>query len=178
MKTELTQSLVLKLSSEYDATELSSLEKKIFNQLSPQIAEQGFVSKDQFLEICSWKTTRTHSLVRENSGEDIIEISSQAFSCSHHLRIKYLTLLKGVAVPTASAILAVWSPSEFTVYDFRVLSAIGKLEHELLAASPLEVSKMGYLTYLKLACEISEQIKVSLRDLDKCLWMFDKYYNK
>ena len=177
MKTALTQSLVLELVAEYNSKELTTLESYLFEKLSPKIAEQGFINQEQFLKICEWKTTRTKTLTRQNLEEDIIEISTQAFSCSNHLRVKFLTLLQGVAVPTASAILSVWSPSSFTVYDFRVLSAIGKLEHKLLTFTPHEAEKINYLPYLNLAKAISDDLGVSLRDLDKCFWIFDKYFS-
>ena len=175
---ELTSLLVEQLALDYNNSEMGVIEEALFAITSPEVAARGFLNYDEFLKICEWKTVRTKSLVRKNSQEIVNEISKIAFSCSETLRVKILTILQGVAIPTASAILTIWNSNLFTVYDYRVLSALEKLEHTVLTKATITGCHLDYYNYLDVARFIASDLKVSLRDLDKCLWMFDKYENR
>lgn len=175
---QLTSNLVEQLALEYNNSEMGEIEQGLFSITSPEVAARGFLNYDEFLNICEWKTVRTKSLVRKNSQEIVNEISKIAFSCSETLRVKILTILQGVAIPTASAILTIWNSNLFTVYDYRVLSALEKLEHTVLTKTIITGCHLDYYNYLDVARFLASDLKVSLRDLDKCLWMFDKYENR
>ena len=175
-KTQLSAQLVEKLSAQYDSSEMSETERTLLSVTSPNIAGRGFLLYEEFLKICEWKSVRTKPLVRLNSEAAVLELSKIAFSCSEPLRIQILTILKGVSVPTASAILTIWRPDQFTVYDFRVLSALNKLKHPILDKEAVSGAQDSYYQYLDTAKLLAHDLNVSLRNLDKCLWMFDKYY--
>lgn len=171
---DLNLSLVNEMTLFYELHEETTLEKRLFSEVSKVIYERGFMNPHEFFEICEWKSTRTKSLVRRNSSERIAEVSRIAFSCSDDLRASVLCLLDGVRIPTASAILSVWNPSKYTVFDVRVCDALPALRHRLLTEDSVRVSTQSYLEYLKLARALAIDLEISLRDLDKTLWTWDK----
>ena len=90
------------------------------------------------------------------------------------MRVPLLCILNGVRVPTASAILTVWQPNEYTIYDVRVCDAMLSLSHKLLTDQVVEDARKSYSKYLDVARKMAIELQVSLRDLDKTLWTWDK----
>lgn len=78
--------------------------------------------------------------------------------------IEALLTLKGVGVPTASAILANIYPDRFTVIDQRALRALGVDNQEVAF----------YLLYNAECCRMAEKYRVSKRSLDRALWVSGK----
>jgi hypothetical protein len=171
---KLSSKLVQKLASDYDSTELSDLEIRLFQEVSPTVRERGHLVRDEFFDICYWKSERPKYLVRTNSDSDIQEISKIAFAVSERFRSGILSLLHGVLVPTASAILTVWNQDAHTVYDRRVRDALLTLEHPRLDPASIKAARSSYHEYLLLVRTISTDLKVSLRELDKAFWIWDK----
>jgi hypothetical protein len=74
--------------------------------------------------------------------------------------VNALLQLKGIRVPTASAILAHLYPERFTVIDVRALNA--------LSISNFELAFYNY--YNEYCIKFAKEHNVSLRDLDRSLW--------
>jgi thermostable 8-oxoguanine DNA glycosylase len=173
-KQRLDQDLIRQMTSTYNEAEESALERFIFTELSEKVRWNGQVDPEDFFKICEWKSTRTKTLVRTNPREHIQEVTRLAFSSRESLRVPLLCILNGVRIPTASAILTVWHPDEYTVYDVRVCDAMLSLSHHLLTDEVVEVARKSYSKYLEVARQIAIEFDVSLRDLDKTLWTWDK----
>ena len=56
----------------------------------------------------------------------------------------------------------------------RVCDAMLSLSHHLLTDEVVEVARKSYSKYLEVARQIAIEFDVSLRDLDKTLWTWDK----
>jgi|LakMenEpi03Aug12_release.lakeMendotaPanAssembly.Ray.scaffolds.fasta_scaffold265680_1 hypothetical protein len=173
-KRKLDLALVGKMTELYNETEETSLERSIFSELSTKVRLSGELEPEDFFKICEWKSTRTKTLVRTNPHEHIRDVTRLAFSSRESLRVPLLCILNGVRVPTASAILTVWQPNEYTVYDVRVCDAMLSLSHKLLTEKVVEDARKSYSKYLDVARKIAIELQVSLRDLDKTLWTWDK----
>jgi len=171
---ELNLALVHKMTAHYNDTEETALERAIFSELSNKVRISGELEPEDFFRICEWKSTRTKTLVRTNRHEHIRDITRLAFSSRESLRVPLLCILNGVRVPTASAILTVWQPNEYTVYDVRVCDAMLSLSHKLLTDQVVEDARKSYSKYLDVARKMANDLRVSLRDLDKTLWTWDK----
>lgn len=173
-KRELDLALVHEMTAHYNDTEETALERAIFSELSNKVRFSGELEPEDFFTICEWKSTRTKTLVRTNPHEHIRDITRLAFSSRESLRVPLLCILNGVRVPTASAILTVWQPNEYTVYDVRVCDAMLSLSHKLLTDQVVEDARKSYSKYLDVARKMATELRVSLRDLDKTLWTWDK----
>ena len=78
----------------------------------------------------------------------------------------------------ASALLTVWAPSRHTVIDFRAVEALHRLETLGALRQKLPIARVNglpeYLLYLVACRSIAGNYKISLRDLDRALWMWSK----
>ena len=173
-KQALDLALINRMTSIYNETEESNLERFLFGELSEKMKLNNELEPDDFFRICEWKSTRTKTLVRTNPREHIQDVTRLAFSSRESLRVPLLCILNGVRIPTASAILTVWRPTEYTIYDVRIRDAILSVSHHLLTDEAVEAARNSYSTYLDVARKIANELDVSLRDLDKALWTWDK----
>src|SRR5262245_59628272 len=89
-------------------------------RIVPSAKQRGFLTKDEFLTACTWKTPRSQSRCRSNSEDFIREVTQCALGTAEgRLRIEVLTLLNGVSWPTASVILHFFHSDPYPILDFR-----------------------------------------------------------
>ena len=111
------------LSYGYDKPELENI---ITDILVPDVKEKGFLSKEQFLKVCLWKTERSKSRCEKNDEQLIKDITTIALNHpNERLRIESLTLLDGVLWPTASVFLHFFHKDKDPILDFRALWSLG-----------------------------------------------------
>ena len=83
---------------------------------------QGFVSYDDFLKMCRWKTPRNQPHCKKNTAEEVEETTGIAMSASNErVRIGVLRCLEGVDWPTASVLLHLAHSDPYPVLDVRAL---------------------------------------------------------
>lgn len=86
------------------------------------------VSKDEFVRMCRWKSPRPVRHYARNSEDKIKRVFVSVLSTrSERRRLELLTSLRGVSVPTASAILTMIDPKRYGVIDIRVWQLLFKL---------------------------------------------------
>ena len=107
--------------------ELFDIEKQLFK--NGEIWKQkGYLEKSEFLQICLWKSRRPKKFYEQNSEKEIIKITNQTFQeTSEIIKIELLTKLKGVSIPTASAILSVTDPKNYPIIDIRCVETLQDL---------------------------------------------------
>jgi hypothetical protein len=90
--------------------------------IAPRVKETGYLRRDDFLAICRWKSPRP-TRYYEYNREDFIEATTRiAFSTSNEqLRVQVLTLLRGVKLRVASAILHVAHKDRYPILVRRAL---------------------------------------------------------
>src|SRR6187402_888569 len=88
----------------------------------PAYEWRGYLTKEEFLIICAWKSPRSARRCESNEGEFVQTISqvSRTSDCEQ-LRIQIWTLLTGVKWPTASVFLHFAFPDQYPVLGFRAL---------------------------------------------------------
>lgn len=80
----------------------------------------GF-SRAEFLDMCRWKSPRAIRHCERNSAAAVRRVSRAVLTTrSERRRMELLTGLRGVSVPTASAILTLVDPQRYGVLDIRV----------------------------------------------------------
>jgi hypothetical protein len=86
-----------------------------------QTRRRGWLTKDELVDICYWKSPRVIRHIKSNRTDTIKRLTQIAFhSRSEQTKIVELTKLKGVSVPMASAILMLTNPKRYGVIDIRV----------------------------------------------------------
>jgi len=129
---------------------------------------RGHYTRDELIEVCGWKTPRSRPLVAANTGRRVVEVTQRAFAAvDERTRMKALVELRGVGVPTASALLHFAYPDESPIIDVRALESLG-VERK---ASPGVGLWLAYATSCR---ELAAAHRVSIRTLDKALWQYSK----
>ena len=129
------------------------LEKQIF-QLGKEIKKRGWLEKTEFLTICLWKSRRPKKLYYLNSDKDIISKSKMVFDEKNELnKIKILTDLKGVRIPTASAILSVVNPEIYPIIDIRCVQSL----RDLGIINWKTITEKNWIEYLSIIRSLSKE---------------------
>jgi len=152
---------------------LTDLEKKIEAEIAPRIRARGYYTREDFLDLCYWKTPRTKKLVYSNTVETIQELTRLALSKpQERLRIEILTHLQGVGWPTASVLLHFGYDNLYPILDFRALWSLG------LEKPPSQYGFDFWMDYTHYCRLLAAEINVSMRMLDRALWEYSKQNQK
>jgi hypothetical protein len=80
-----------------------SNEPEIEKRIAPLARARGYLTRDEFLAICRWKTPQSKHLCGRNRQSFVREVTRVALSTSNEeFKIRILLLLEGVGWPTAS----------------------------------------------------------------------------
>jgi hypothetical protein len=139
-----------------------------FNDVGVAVRERGYYTREEFIEVCAWKTVRSRPKVSRNTEAAVVEATGLAVSTdSEAARMAVLLELDGVGVPTASTLLYCVFPDRYPILDVRALESLGVKPR---SQYPLSF----WLGYLDACRELAQRAGVSLRTLDKALWQHSK----
>ncbi|MGB7547303.1 MAG: hypothetical protein WBM14_06115 [Terracidiphilus sp.] len=175
MKLRFPLSDVTRYAREYEAgpgQRERELTEKVTREVMPAYRARGFLTRDEFLTVCKWKTPRTEPRCRTNHKDTIKDISQLVLSTqSEALRIQAWTLLIGVKWPTASVFLHFTFEDRYPILDFRALWSLG-------IENPEPYTLQRWETYVRTCRMLAADAGVSMRVLDQSLWMFSKLHQK
>jgi hypothetical protein len=141
-----------------------------------------FLTREEFEWILHWKLRTQYARgehLRVNITDDLIKTVTQtAFAISNpnkelelKLRVPILTSLPGVAVPIASAILALVEPDSYAVLDFRGWN-------QVFPDQPKNLTISGYQRYMKVVMKFAQQLGWPTQEVDLAIWEFDRRASK
>ncbi len=149
------------------------LEKGIFNAINKIGSPPSYITKDILMKIADWKAARVKGRVEKNDEQYVRDVTQISLSSKNEkLKLEVLTILNGVGIRMASTILFFCYPKRYTVMDYRAwnsLKAFGKIEGNIDDNDVFE----GWLRYNEECRKIADKCNVSLRTLDKALWMYN-----
>jgi hypothetical protein len=129
---------------------------------------RGHYTREEFIEVCRWKTARSASRVAANTQKAVADATGRAFASSDEAqRMTALLELNGVGVPTASALLFFAFPDDYPILDVRALESLG-------VQSRSQYSVSFWLAYLEACRNLASRHGVHIRALDKALWQYSK----
>lgn len=152
----------------------SEQERRLFEEIGPEVRRRGFFTKDELLAVGEWKSSRARGRLRSNSPA-LVERLTGACIAAPDERITVLTALDGVGLPMASAVLAVWRPDSYTVYDVR---AVETLRRAGVFAGVRKYPAFGL--YLHACRDLIDRLTLGddhlphLRSLDRALWKYSQ----
>ncbi|TXG99902.1 MAG: hypothetical protein E6R08_00275 [Nevskiaceae bacterium] len=125
---------------------------------------RGHYTKDEFLAVCRWKSPRSSPLCQSNTAAKVRAVTRKAFAAGcEQTRMEALITLNGVAVPSASALLAVWDPTRFGVIDVRAW----RLLHDAKAVTQNRLGQglsiSNWKQYLKLIQDMARDVGTTPR---------------
>jgi hypothetical protein len=129
---------------------------------------RGYYTREEFVEVCGWKTVRSRSKVASNSEAAIVDATGRALLTSDEAkRMQALLELEGVGVPTGSVLLYFAFPDDYPILDVRALQSLGVKPRTQYPVS-------FWLAYLGACRDLAHRYGVQLRTLDKALWQHSK----
>ena len=82
---------------------------------------RGYLTRSELIAACRWKSPRSIRHVESNTHHRIRAATTAALAASDEAsKVDALVRLRGVSIPTASAILTLLSPRRYGVIDIRV----------------------------------------------------------
>lgn len=169
--------------------EYSTIEELIKNNLSTKesadtsklikdlnhIKNRGYFTKEEFIKMGMWKSPRPKQKYLKNSEKEIIEISKKVLSTKFEKRrIDLLTKLRGVKIPTASAILTLIDPKNYGVIDIRVWQVLYLYGSVKDKPSGTNFDFNNWYNYLMKLRYYAKKFKVSARDIERTLFLYHK----
>ena len=137
-------------------------------EIASGVRQRGFLTEEEFLAVCQWKSPRSQPRCRTNSPSFIQEVTQGALcTAEERLRIEVLTLLDGVSWPTASVILHFFHSDAYPILDVRALES-------LAVRAPFQYNFTFWREYVHCCRRLSKRYKVSMRTLDRALWQYSK----
>jgi len=154
------------------------LETYLFDAVSPRFAADHTLTAFDFFCIIIWKANRSKTkvvkrLLAHASSSDLdlavkALVAAIAAVPTPKEKLQVLVANWGFLLPTASAILTVLYPDDFTVYDVRVCDMLGDF-HRLANKTNYENIWAGYTQYIAVVRK-KAPAEFSLRDKDRWLW--------
>jgi len=147
------------------------------NEKLKKLREPFYLNKQEFKKILLWKLRTQHERQRKyreiNTDAIIQKITRTAFEIDHpnwryktELKLNILTVLRGVGIPVASAILALCNPKKYAVIDFRAF-------RQLSGKTKRAFSNRDYIEYLKKIRDIAKKYEVTPQQVDHAIWQYD-----
>lgn len=132
----------------------------------------------EFEEILRWKLGQQIGRQRErrtaNTDKIIRAITGLALTITHpdkeyelELRVNILCALRGVAIPVASAVLALAFPEEYAVIDFRVW-------RQCFGADKGIFSIGDYKKYMREIRRLASELSWPVQEVEHAIWEYDR----
>ncbi len=146
--------------------DLYNIEDYLFKIIGPRIKKRGFIKFDEFYQICMWKSARQKQNYLRNKST-IENVSRKAFSEKDEIsKIKRLCELKGVGIPTASALLSIVFPDRYPVIDIRCIQMLNKIGIKIRGS----ISVKRWAEYLDIMRSLALENKLTPRQIDQILF--------
>lgn len=160
-----------------DYKQFYDLESYLFNTVHYRFTKEGCLTAFDFFCIVIWKANRAKSKIAKKllaHGHKTLDVAVKELTRGIARqekpkdRLMYLLENWDFRLPMATAILTIFYPQEFTVYDVRVCDTIGNF-NDLGQINKFEKIWLRYQEFKNVVLKIKPQ-NLSLRDKDRYLW--------
>lgn len=136
---------------------------------------RGYFTKEEFLKVCRWKSSMRMDLCRLNSAASVIACTKAALAATDSKQqITVLLRLDGVAVPRASALLAVSNPKAFGVIDVRAWQCLHSAGLVDSNSAGKNLSPTNWATYVEVLKKLAEENATTPRLVELALYKCHK----
>lgn len=132
---------------------------------------RGYLTASELQAACRWKSPRSIHHVRSNTPKRIRAATAAAL-CSRNedVRLQALLRLRGVSVPTASAVLMLTNPRRYGVIDIRVWQLLHVRGVVTRNATGVGLSPGNWREFLGVIRPIARRLRVTARDVERTLF--------
>jgi hypothetical protein len=141
---------------------------RFLREVRPAVRSRGYLTVDEFRELCYWKTPRSQSRCRQNTADDIRVLTQAALATRDEaLKMDLLRRLRGVEWPTASTLLHFCDARPYPILDYRALWSLGY-------ARPPHYTMPFWLSYVACVRDLARRSGHPMRMVDLALWQYSK----
>ena len=173
MKIRLKKDEIVRYSNQYVGSnnDIVDRDDALANQLRAAV-NRGHLTRADLVAVATWKWRggRTRQLALGNTEDEVREISAVSFLArTERLKIGALLALQGVQWPMASVILHFAFPDRYPILDIRAMNTVG-------GSTIYTFDK--WMQYVELCRDATQRFGVTMRNLDRALWQYDKEHGK
>ena len=137
-----------------------------------KILRQGYLTKYKLYTVARWILydfgKDAAEPTRNNPDDHIMITTRQAFASRDDWeKLIYLTELKGIGQPVASAILHLYDEKQYPILSHHPLWSVG-LERQQRSEHPF------WPEYIAFCRDIADRNQIEMRELDRALWRYSK----
>ena len=137
-----------------------------FQAIDQRLQGKKALTKNDLRAFIAWKSPRTKSKVEANDDATVLQVSRIAIAMPEpYLAVHTLTVLAGVGISVASAIMAFVNPDVHAVMDRHTVRALG--EKNLYLGTWTVRDYEEYRSFL-----LKHEYKMSLRELEQGLFVY------
>ena len=139
------------------------------------LPDTKYLDREHFLLLGGWKLPRQMPNYLRNSGEVVRSATRKAFM-EPELGKKLEHLIKplhGVGPAVAATILHFLHPNEIAIFDYHARAVLAKAGQWNRGSD--DDSLDAWLEYNEVMVRLANQMDVSIRELDKAMWAYDKW---
>jgi endonuclease III len=156
-------------------------EGRVFPEIANKVSAGGALTKQDVLLILKWKLGRIKDSNLQTVSDENLEMINQAVKGARTTgggvnALKALDMIPGIGLATATAVLTVCYPAEFTIIDWRVLEMLDLFpsrmpENKRNEHNTEHWTAEDYIAeYLPRVTEQAHGWGCGLRDADRALW--------
>jgi hypothetical protein len=165
---QITRENLIKWSRKYDDRYRGTNDERTELRLKRILEAQRYLEKHDFIDLCMWKSPRPKKHYESNNADFVKEITQFSLFTENEInRIMILIELRGVSWPVASVILHFAFPDKYPILGFRAIWSLGW-------EKPGIYSFNFWQKYCHKISQISIEINLSIRTVDKALWEYSK----
>jgi hypothetical protein len=136
--------------------------------------EPKHLDKGHFVRLARWAAPRQLEAYQSNSPPFVGQATRLAYQAlDPRLKVHILSGMQGVSVTVAAAILHFFHPRLFPVFDARSRTTLKKTGNWPRRVDDASVE--AWEDYVSVMRRLSRRYRVSLRDLDKALYAYDRW---
>ena len=136
-------------------------------------------SRAEFIKMCRWKSPRATRHYERNTPAAIRRTSREVLRTrSERLRLELLTGLKGVSVPTASAILTLIDPRRYGVIDIRAWQLLFRIGSVRRRPGGIGFRFADWDQYLSILRDQARALRVDVRRVELTLFEYHRKTQK
>lgn len=139
------------------------------------IKREKVLTKPELVTICRWKSSRGIHHIVANHGLTVRSLTGKALTTrNEQKRLAYLTTLRGVSVPMASAILTLIDPKRYGVIDIRVWQLLFAINSVRKNPKGIGFTFKQWYHYL---CKLrfhAKELGVSVRAVERTLFHYHR----
>jgi hypothetical protein len=136
------------------------------------VRQRGVFSRREFLTMCRWKSPRSGPQCATNTAAVVRRVAREVLAArSEQRRMELLLGLRGVGVPTASAILTLVDPRRYGVLDIRAWQLLH--ERALVTANPRGTGFRAahWHEYLEVLRQLAARLGAPVRQVEWTLFL-------